>query len=188
MDETSQLILSDFDDKVEKSISHLSQQLKGIRTSRATPALVDTIKVEAYGAMSPLQQVAHVSVPEPRQLMVKPFDASILGEIEKALLKSDLGLTPATDGKVIRLSLPPLSGEQRGKLAAKVKEMAEAARVALRNARREANKHGDQALKDHEMTEDHNRDLHDSIQEHIKQAEGRVDEILAKKTDEIMND
>lgn len=183
-----QEILMEFEDKVDKAIHHLTEHLGGIRTGRASPALVDTIRVEAYGAQSPLNQLAHISTPEARQLMVKPFDASIIKDVERALLTSDLGLTPTSDGKVIRLSLPPLSEEQRKKLVGKVKDMAEQARVALRNSRRDANKHADQAKKDHKMTEDINRDLHDQIQELIKKAETRIDEILEKKTDEIMTD
>ncbi len=188
MNEVVQEIVMEFEDKVEKAIHHLTEHLGGIRTGRASPALVDTIRVEAYGAQSPLNQLAHISVPEARQLMVKPFDPSIMKDIERALLTSDLGLSPANDGKVIRLSLPPLSEEQRTKLVGKVKEMAEAARVALRNSRRDANKHADQAQKDHGLTEDFNRDLHDQVQDLLKKAETRVDEILAKKTEEIMTD
>lgn len=188
MDENSELILSDFDDHAKKSIAHLADVLNGIRTGRASPALVDNLRVHAYGVTTPLNQLAHISVPEARQLLVKPFDASILRDVEKAILTSDLGLTPATDGKVIRLSLPPLSAEQRKKLAAKVKEIAEETRVALRNSRRDANKHADAALKDHSMTEDANRALHEQVQNALKKAEARVDEILAKKTKEIMEE
>lgn len=188
MNEMVDEIVLEFEDKVEKALHHLTEHLSGIRTGRASPALVDSIKVEAYGTMTPLNQVAHISVPEARQLLVKPFDLSIIKEIERALLTSDLGLTPANDGKLIRLTLPPLSEEQRKKLVVKVKEMAEQARVALRNSRRDANKHADQALKEHTMTEDINRDLHEQIQESIKKAESRIEEILEKKTNEIMND
>ncbi|MHC5064117.1 MAG: ribosome recycling factor [Planctomycetota bacterium] len=188
MEEQAELILVDFKEKLEKAVHHLVDHLKGIRTGHASPALVDSIKVEAYGTLSPLNQLANISVPEPRQLMVKPFDPSIMKDVEKAILTSDLGLMPNSDGKVLRLSLPPLSEEQRGKLAAKVKEIAESSRVALRNARRDANKHADQAKKDSDLTEDQNHDLHDQIQTDLKAAEGRIDEILAKKTKEIMED
>ncbi len=188
MDESSELILLDFDDRVDKSIQHLVDHLSGIRTGRASPALVDTIRVEAYETTSPLNQLAHISVPEARQLLVKPFDASILTQIERAILKSDLGLTPASDGKSLRLVLPPLSGEQRKKLVAKVREIAESSRVALRNTRRDANKSADQALKSHEITEDQNRDLHDEIQTRLKDSEKRIGEILEKKTKEILSD
>jgi ribosome recycling factor len=188
MDEISDRILREFREKADKSVTHLVETLATIRTGRASPALVENIKVEYYGTPSPLNQIAHISVPEARQLTVKPFEASILKEIEKAILKSDLGLTPSSDGKLLRLTLPPLSEEQRKKLVAKVKELAETARVALRNTRRDANKHADQALKDHKTTEDVNRKLHDSIQELLKAAEKKVDGILEKKTKEIMTD
>ncbi|MCA8944350.1 MAG: ribosome recycling factor [Planctomycetes bacterium] len=178
----------EFEDKVEKALHHLTEHLAGIRTGRASPALIDSIKVEAYGTMTPLNQVSHISVPEARQLLVKPFDLSIIKDIERALLTSDLGLTPANDGKLIRLTLPPLSEEQRKKLVVKVKDMAEQARIALRNSRRDANKHADQALKEHHMTEDANHDLHDRIQEIIKTAETKIESILGRKTEEIMTD
>ena len=188
MDETSQMILAELGDKVEKSIQHLTDQLRTIRTGRAAPALVESIKVDYYGTPTPIQQLAHISVPEPRQLMLKPFDVSVLGEIEKAILQSDLGLSPNSDGKLLRLSLPPLSEEQRKKLAAQVKKMAEESRVALRNERRDANKHADQAKKDGDLTEDLNRDLHESIQDALKKGESRIDDILEKKTKEIMEE
>ena len=188
MDETSAQILSELKDKEQKAIHHLTEQLRGVRTGRAAPALVDTIKVDYYGTMTPIGQLAHVSVPEPRQLLVKPYDASVLKEVERAILKSDLGLTPSSDGKVLRLTLPPLSEEQRKKLTAKVKEFAETSRVALRNLRRDANKHADQAKKDGKLTEDANKLLHDKVQETLKEAESQVDEILKRKTHEIMED
>ena len=183
------MIVLEFEEKVEKAVHHLQ---RAPRRDPDWPRLARAGRHDArrgyYGASTPLNQVAHISVPEARQLLVKPFDATIIKEIERALLQSSLGLTPASDGKMIRLSLPPLSEEQRKGLVAKVKEMAEGARVALRNSRRDANKHADQALKEHNMTEDANRDLHEQIQESLKKAEARVDEILDKKTLEIMTD
>lgn len=184
----SEQILSTFDDKMDKSIHHLRDQLGTIRTGRASPALVDTIRVDYYGTPTPVNQLAHISVPEARQLLVKPFDTSALKEIEKAILTSDLGLTPQSDGKALRLSLPPLSGEQRQKLVARVKELAETAKVALRNERRDANKHADQAKKDGGLTEDANKDLHDQIQEALKRGEAKIEEILKSKTNEILED
>ena len=149
---------------------------------------MDTIKVDYYGAMTPLNQLAHISVPEARQLVVKPFDANSLKEIEKAILKSDLGLTPASDGKLVRLTLPPLSEEQRKKISVKVKEITEATRVVLRNARRDANKAADAAQKGGDLNEDLAKDLHDEIQEHLKTRESKIDEILKEKTTEIMEE
>ncbi|MHC4814987.1 MAG: ribosome recycling factor [Planctomycetota bacterium] len=141
---------------MEKAIHHLTDQLRTIRTGRASPALVDTIKADYYGTPTPLNQLAHISVPEPRQLVVKPFDQNALKEIEKAILTSDLGLTPSSDGKLLRLVLPPLSEEQRRKISGKVKEITEASRVVLRNARRDANKASDAAKKAGSLSEDLN--------------------------------
>lgn len=188
MNETAKKILAELEDKMEKAIHHLTDQFRTIRTGRASPALVDTIKADYYGTQTPLNQLAHISVPEPRQLVVKPFDQSALKNIEKAILASDLGLTPSSDGKLLRLILPPLSEEQRRKISAKVKDISEASRVVLRNARRDANKASDAAKSAGTLSEDLNADLHDEIQEHLKKREQEVDEILKNKTVEIMED
>ncbi len=188
MNETAKKILAEFEAKMDKAIHHLTDQLRTIRTGRASPALVDTIKADYYGTPTPLNQLAHISVPEPRQLVVKPFDQSALKSIEKAILASDLGLTPSSDGKLLRLTLPPLSEEQRHKISGKVKEISEATRVVLRNARRDANKSSDAARKSGGLTEDLNSDLHNEIQEHLRKREEQVEEILKNKTVEIMED
>jgi ribosome recycling factor len=185
MDPTAQ-ILNDLKGKIEKTLKHVRDQLGGIRTGRASPTLVDTIRVDYYGTMTPLHGMAHISVPEPRQLMIKPFDASVMKEIERAILKSDLGLTPQSDGKVLRLVMPPLSTEQRQKLVAKVKDLVEQNRVALRNERRDANKHGDQAKKDSLLTEDQVKKLHEKVDQEIKAGEARLDDLLKQKSKEIL--
>jgi len=189
MDPTKQ-ILDDLHAKVDKTVKHLKEQLGTIRTGRASPTLVDTIKVDYYGTMTPLSQMANVSVPEPRQLLIKPFDPSppILKEMERAIMKSNLGLMPQSDGKVLRLNMPPLSGEQRQKLAAKVKEIVEQDRVALRNERRDANKTADQAKKDGNLTEDQCKKLHEKIDHELKAGDGRIDELLKLKTKEILEE
>lgn len=186
----SEQILHDLRGKIDKTVKHMKDQLGGIRTGRASPTLVDTIRVDYYGTATPLQQMAHVSVPEPRQLLIKPFDQSppVMKEIERALLKSDLGLTPQNDGKVLRLMLPPLSGEQRQKLVAKVRDLVEQNRVALRNERREANKHADHGKKEGKLTEDQCKHLHDRIDQELKGAEARMDEVLKAKTKEILEE
>lgn len=170
---------------MEKALHHLQDVLKGVRTGRASAALVDHLRVDYYGTLTPLNQLASVSTPEPRQIMIKPFDMSVLSEISKAILKSDLGITPQSDGKVLRLQMPPLSGEQRQKYAAKVKEMCEEARVAMRNARRDANKHADAELKGGGLTEDEHKRLHDKIQDVLKDFEKKLDAVQAAKTKEI---
>jgi ribosome recycling factor len=184
--DTANKIFQDTQVVMDKALQHLQDLLKGVRTGRASTALVDHIRVEYYGTLTPINQLAAVSVPEPRQIVIKPFDASSLGEVAKAILKSDLGITPQNDGKVLRLQMPALSGEQRQKYAAKVKEMCEEARVAMRNGRRDMNKLADEKLKSGALTEDESRKAHDKIQEILKDYEKKLDLIQQKKTQEIM--
>jgi len=179
-------ILVDCQEGFDKSLAHLKQQLVGIRTGRASAALVENIRVDYYGTMTPISQLGAISIPEPRQIMIKPFDASILKEIGRAVAQADLGAAPQDDGKLLRIELPALSGDQRKKYASKVKELCEEARIALRNGRRDANKHADAAKKEGELTEDENRKLHDDIQALLKEYEGKVDEILDSKTKEVL--
>ncbi|MBL8736200.1 MAG: ribosome recycling factor [Planctomycetes bacterium] len=183
-------ILDDLRQKTDKTLKHLKEQLGSIRTGRASPTLVDTIRVEYYGTMTPLQQIAHVSVPEPRQLLIKPFDGSpqVVKDIERAIQKSDLGLNPQSDGKQLRLMMPPLSGEQRHKLVAKVKDLVEQNRVALRNERRDANKLADQMKKDGKLTEDQCKKAHEAVDKELKQVEQRLDEALKTKSKEILEE
>jgi ribosome recycling factor len=170
---------------LEKALHHLQEILRGVRTGRATSALVDNIRVDYYGTLTPLNQMAAISTPEARQIMIKPFDVSSLLEITKAIQKSDLGITPQSDGKVLRLNMPPLSGEQREKYAHKVKEMAEEGRIAMRNGRRDMNKHADADQKAGKLTEDESRKLHEKIQELLKDYEKQLDVLLEKKIAEI---
>ena len=183
---SAQEILTATHETMDKALNHLQEVLRGVRTARATSALVDNIRVDYYGTLTPISQMAAVSIPEPRQIVIKPFDASILGEVGKAIMKSDLGITPENDGKVLRLQMPPLSGEQREKYAAKVKGMCEEARIAMRNGRRDMNKLADAEKKSGEITEDENRKLHDDIQSVLKEAEKKLDGLQEKKVTEIM--
>jgi len=180
-----QAVVKDGRDRYEKTLTHLKDQLMRIRTGRASTALVDNVKVDYYGTATPISQLASVSIPEPRQILIKPFDPSILKEISRAILQTDLGSAPQDDGKVLRLVLPPLSGEQRKKYGVKVKEMCEEARVALRNTRRDLNKHSDQMEKSGELTKDENHKLHEEIQSLLKEYEAKVDETLKRKVEEI---
>jgi ribosome recycling factor len=179
-------ILEENNDRFDKAISHLKHQLQSIRTGRASAAMVDTIRVDYYGTMTPIGQLASILVPEARQMLIKPFDMSILKEMGRAIAKADLGCTPQDDGKMLRLELPPLSGDQRKKLAAKVKEACEDARVTLRNGRRDSNKQADAAKKDGELSEDDNHELHDNVQKSLKEYEAKIDEILSSKSKEIL--
>ncbi len=180
-------ILVECQEGFDKSLAHLKHQLVGIRTGRASAALVENIRVDYYGTMTPISQLGAISIPEPRQIMIKPFDASILKEIGRAVAQADLGAAPQDDGKLLRIELPALSGDQRKKYASKVKELCEESRIALRNGRRDANKHADAAKKDGDLTEDENRKLHDDIQAQLKEYEGKVDEILDSKTKEVLD-
>jgi ribosome recycling factor len=183
---TSQTIINETKEKMDKAVHHVADQLRTIRTSRASPALVDNIRVEYYGTMTPISQMAQISIPEPRQIMIKPFDASALQELMKAIQKSDLGIQPQSDGKVLRLTMPPLSGDQRKKYATRVKELCEEARIALRNVRRDQNKHADQLQKDGDITEDEGKKLHEDIQKMLKEHEDKVAQHQDKKTAEVM--
>jgi len=172
-------------EKMEHCVEHFQGELRGVRSGRATPGLVDSIKVEYYGTPTPLGQMSQISVPEPRMIVIKPFDASQIQEVAKAIQSSDLGINPNVDGKIIRLNLPPLSEERRKKLVGLVKEKAEAAKVAVRNVRRDANRHAEQSEKDSELTEDDLRKLKDEIQTQTKDHETRIEKILGSKIEEL---
>ena len=173
-------------EKMGHCVEHFSGELRGVRTGRASPGLVDGIKVDYYGALTPLGQMAQISVPEPRLLVVKPFDASQVQEVAKAIQASDLGINPAVDGKIIRLSILPLSEERRKQLVGLVKERAEAAKIAVRNVRRDGNKHAEAAQKDKTITEDDLSNLKDEIQDQTKDHEGQIDKVLNARIQELM--
>jgi ribosome recycling factor len=179
-------IRKDAEKKMQKAMEVLLEELKGLRTGRASPALVEHIKVGYYGAMTPLKQVAVIAAPEPQTLTIKPYDVSLLKEIEKAILQSDLGLNPQSDGKLIRLVLPPLSEERRKKLAQQAKDLAEQAKVSIRNVRRDANKHIDKEEDESLLTEDDAKKARDDVQKLTRDYEKKADESTAKKTEEIM--
>lgn len=183
---TNEEILFDAEERMEKAVSVFRDELRGLRTGRATPALVDHLRVEYYGSPTPLKQLAQISTPDPQQIIIKPFDAGSLKEIEKAIRSSDLGMSPNSDGKIIRLNVPSMSGDQRKKMAAHIKKSAEEAKVAIRNIRRDANKHFDQAEKDKEMTEDDRDKGKEEVQVLLKRFEEKAQELADKKTKEIM--
>lgn len=181
-------ILLDAEDRMEKAAQVFHDQLQGIRTGRATPGLVDTIRVEYYGSPTPLKQIANVSVPEPQQIVIRPFDPSALNDIVKAIQSSDVGLAPNSDGRLIRLNIPPLSTERRRQLVARVKELAEEARVSIRNIRRDANKHADQAEKNKTLSEDERDKTKDDIQDLTKKYEAKVNKMAETKEADVMED
>ena len=181
-------LITDTKAKMDKAVGHTRDLLKNIRTSRASASLVEHIRVDYYGTPTPLAQMAQISVPEARQLLIKPFDMSSLKEIDKAIQKSDIGISPENDGKVIRLTMPPLSGEQRKKYAAKAKDLIEEGRVALRNIRRDVNREADALLKAGGCTEDEHKRLQEGIQKTLKDYEGILSEVQERKTREIMEE
>src|SRR5258708_15071602 len=183
---THEEILFDGEERMEKAVNVLKDELRGLRTGRATPALVDTLRVEYYGSPTPLKQLAQISTPDPQQIVIRPFDQSCLKDIEKAIRSSDLGMSPNNDGKMIRLVVPPMSGEQRQKMATRIKKSAEEAKVALLNIRRDGNKHFDAAEKNKEMTEDERDKGKEEVQSLLKTYEGKIEDMATKKTKEIM--
>jgi ribosome recycling factor len=183
---TSDEILLDAEERMEKAVTVFRDELRGLRTGRATPALVDSLRVEYYGSPTPLKQLAQINTPDPQQIVIRPFDQSALKEIERAIRSSDLGMSPNNDGKLIRLQVPPMSGEQRQKLATRIKKSAEESKVSCRNIRRDGNKQFDQAEKNKEMTEDERDRGKDDVQKLLKQYEDKVTEMADKKTKEIL--
>jgi ribosome recycling factor len=183
---TSDEILMDAEERMEKAVNVFRDELRGLRTGRATPALVDSLRVEYYGSPTPLKQLAQINTPDPQQIVIRPFDHAVLKEIEKAIRSSDLGMSPNNDGKMIRLTVPPMSGEQRQKLVTRIKKSSEDAKVACRNIRRDGNKHFDQAEKNKEMTEDERDRGKDEVQKLLKQYEDKISEMADKKAKEIL--
>ena len=178
--------LFDAEERMEKAISVFRDELRGLRTGRATPALVENIRVEYYGSPTPLKQLATISTPDPQQILIRPFDQGSVKDVEKALRSSDLGMSPNSDGKNIRLNVPPMSGEQRQKMVTRIKKSAEEAKVAIRNIRRDANKHLDTAEKNKEATEDERDKGKEDVQALTKRYEDKAQELCDKKSKEIM--
>src|SRR5262249_22232190 len=152
-----QTVIKDLETRMQAAVDLLAREFSGVRTGRANTALLDTVRVEAYGAQTPINQMASVAVPDPKTLVIQPWDTSQIAAIEKALLKSDLGLTPSNDGKVVRLTMPPLTEERRKQLAKTVGKLAEEARVAIRNVRRDANDRLKALAKDKKVSQDEER-------------------------------
>jgi ribosome recycling factor len=172
---------------MEKAIQVLKNSLAGIRTGRATPGLVDNLRVEVYGSSSPIKQLASVGAPEATQIVIRPYDPGTLKDIEKAIIASDLGFNPQNDGRLIRINVPALSVEQRKKMVSRIKELAEEARVSIRNIRRDANKALDQAEKSKEISEDERDTLKDEVQESTKKFEGQANEMAKNREKEVMD-
>ena len=185
---TEDEILLDTEERMEKAIGVLKGALAGIRTGRASPGLVDSLKVEVYGSPCPIKQVASVGAPEPNQIVIRPYDPGTLKDIEKAVQSSDLGFNPQNDGRVIRLNVPPLSGEVRRKMVGRIRELCEEAKVAIRNIRRDGNKTADQSEKEKTLSEDHRDDVKEEIQDLTKNYESQATELAKKREKEVLED
>ncbi len=173
-------------ERMKKSIAALKDEFNTIRTGRASAALFDKVRVDYYGDKSPLSQVATVSIPEARLVVIQPWDKSLLGEIEKAILKSELGLNPSNDGKIIRIAIPPLTEERRKELVKQAKAMAEQSRVAIRNIRRDGNDELKKLQKDGILTEDGLKTSEDELQKSTDKFIVDINKILEDKEKEIM--
>ena len=178
--------LNPFQDKMEKTLNNLEEEYAGIRAGRANPHILDKLRVDYYGTPSPIQSVANVSVPEPRMIQIQPWEASMVKEIEKAILTSDLGINPTNDGKVIRLLFPELTEERRKELAKDIKKKGEGAKVAVRNIRRDAMDHFKKVGKAEDISEDEIKDLEDGIQKLTDQYVAQIDKAVDAKSDEIL--
>jgi ribosome recycling factor len=175
----------DAEERMEKAVSVLGDNLSGIRTGRANPGLVDSLKVEVYGSMQPIKQLASIGTPEPQQIVIRPYDAGTIKEIEKAIVAGDLGLNPQSDGRIIRLNIPPLSTEVRKKMVSRIKELAEDAKISIRNIRRDANKAADTAEKAKEIGEDDRDKIKEDVQELTKKFEARATELATAREAEV---
>ncbi len=182
MSDTNELCV----ERMSKSINALKDDFNSIRTGRASANLFDKVKVEYYGEPTPLNQVATISIPEARSILIQPFDKNLIGEIEKAIQKSELGLNPSNDGKVLRISIPPLTADRRKDLVKQAKNMAESSRVAIRNIRRDGNDELKKAQKDSKITEDELKTSEDSLQKSTDKFIAEINKLLEEKEKEIM--
>jgi ribosome recycling factor len=179
-------IVKEVEVRMEKTLSSLRTDFNKVRTGRASLALFDDIRVDYYGTPTPLNQMATLAVPEPRLITIQPWDTSVIGEIEKAILKSELGVTPASDGKIIRITIPRLTEERRKELVKVVRKMAEGAKVAVRNIRRESNEQLKTLEKDKKISQDQLRQWMDKVQASTDKFIKKVDETLSTKEKEIL--
>lgn len=178
--------LVQFDEKMQKTMNNLSEEFGSIRAGRANPHVLDKLRVDYYGTPTAIQQVANVNVPEPRMIQIQPWEASMVKEIEKAILTSDLGINPTNDGKVIRLLFPELTEERRKELAKDVKKKGESAKVAIRNIRRDANDSFKKLSKSADVSEDEVKELEDGAQKMTDKYITEIDKAVETKTKEIL--
>ena len=179
-------MLQQYEEKMDKSLDSLLSEFSSIRAGRANPHVLDKIRIDYYGQPTPLQQVANISVPEARTLMIQPWESSLIKEIEKAILCSDLGITPNNDGKAVRLNFPELTEDRRKEMSKDVKKKGEKAKVAIRNIRRDANDAFKKQNKANEISEDELKDLEDKVQKLTDKYVDKVDKAVDEKCKEIM--
>lgn len=179
-------MLKQFEEKMEKTLENLEGEYANIRAGRANPNILNKIKVDYYGVSTPLQQVGNVSVPEARTIVITPWESSVLKDIEKAILSSDLGLTPNNDGKSVILNFPELTEERRKDLVKDIKKKGENAKVAVRNVRRDANDYFKKQLKANEISEDEEKDYETKVQKLTDKYVDKIDSAASNKSDEIM--
>lgn len=179
-------LFKDIDHRMKMSLEHVKNEFSGLRSSRASVTLVEHIKVSYYGNPTPLNQVANLSVPEPRMIVIQPWEKSLTAEIEKAIMASDIGLNPTNDGVMIRIPIPPLTDERRAELIRHVHKLAEDSRIGIRNIRRDANEQIKKAEKDHELSEDNSKRAVGNIQEMTDKFIKEIDEAVEAKEKDIM--
>lgn len=179
-------ILKDTEGKMKKSVESARREFAEVRTGRAHPGLIEGMHADYFGTATPFKQLASISTPDPRTVLIQPWDVSVIPEIEKAILHSSLGVTPSNDGKVVRLSIPPLSEERRGELKKVVKEMAEKSRVSLRTIRRDANDKLKKLQNDKTISEDEYFKSHERVQKLTDQHIGEIDKLLEAKSKSLM--
>lgn len=185
MNEEAQMILDETRDNMSKSVQHLEREFQKLRAGKANPQMLEGIKIEYYGTLTPLEQTANINTPDPRQIIIQPWDKSVLGEIEKAILAANLGFNPKNEGEILRIIVPPLTEERRKDMVKKAKVEAENARISIRNVRRSSN---DMAkdLEKEGLPEDEAKKLQDEIQKVTDDYIKEVDELLEKKENDIM--
>lgn len=185
MNEDVELIIEETKDRMLKSVEHLEHELARLRAGRATPALLDGITVDYYGVNSPLAQVSNINTPDPKTILIQPWEKTMLGTVEKAILAANIGLTPVNNGEVIRINIPPLTQERRLQLVKQVRNEGETAKISIRNARKWANDELKQLLKDG-LPEDLEKNAVETVQEMTHDYNGKVDKVMALKEKDVM--
>lgn len=178
--------VEDAKERMDAALDAVRREFATVRTGKATPALLDTVRVDAYGSKMPLNQVATVSTPEASLLVVQPFDKGLLADIERAIMTADLGLNPANDGNIIRVPVPPLNEERRREFAKLLHKMAEEGRISIRHARRSVREEIHQLVKDHEIGEDEGHRREEAVESLTHEYSKKIDELLKQKEDEVM--